>query len=135
MKNRFWNWSPRKLRLSILYSNPKFYGPKTYLCCVEVGQVVKPSKNWLKWEKNVLLLLRSFFQQISFLLKSSHIPFDSAWLTLQNRIYDISVWSQYRVKKIKILCVTYFRRLVIFQYFNQMYRSENGFQKKLFISL
>ena len=63
------------------------------------------------------------------LLKLSHIPFDRAWLALQNCICDISLQSQNSIEKVKIQKFLAYKLFTVFQYFDQMYRSEIDCQK------
>jgi hypothetical protein len=50
-----------------------------------------------------LFLFVHFFLENFLLFKLSHIPFDRAWLALQNCIYDTFLGSQYIIEKVKIL--------------------------------
>ncbi len=51
------------------------------------------------------------------LSKSSHIPFDRAWLALQNCICDISLQPRNSIKKVKIQKFSAYKIFTVFQYF------------------
>jgi hypothetical protein len=134
--NRFWIWPHRNVGLSIPYDNPKYYDLMIYWWLDRTDGLVTSLEHTAKKCENLTIDFLWFF-----FLKIFHF---SNWVIYQSIELDLLYKTVYmtflfnpniELKKFKYSVFSTYKIWSIFQYFDQMSRSEIDCQKKFYFIL